>query len=413
MRRMSNLNVRNNEFYDLGTRDPAKNGCLDPRLGVSSKKKNCKTCGKDVMKCCGHFGTIELALPVFHIGYFNSIKEVLSMICKTCSRVLLDEDQRKHFTERISVVTRSDSIHSRVYLQKEILKQCKLIKVCPHCFELNGPVKKINAAKGPQLSHAVWQLAGKSKKYRHFKDKFQVELQKAASQNVEIEQNKDKAQHDLNPEVVLKLFRQVPDEDLSFLQSKTTSRPEDMLLTHVLVPPVCIRPSVNMQAGASSEDDLTMLVQFIIEANNVLRANLQKGAAARNVKDAWDHLSIQVSTFFNGAYSANKLKNSKLSRGLCQRLKGKQGRFRGNLSGKRVDFSGRTVISPDPNLDVHQVAVPESVAKILTYPERVTKANIERLRQAVSNGTLSFVLFFVVRGRNCSITLSFSLSLPV
>ena len=73
-------------------------------------------------------------------------------------------------------------------------------------------------------------------------------------------------------------------------------------------------------------------------------------------------------------------------RGFCQRLKGKQGRFRGNLSGKRVDFSSRTVISPDPNLRIDEVAVPTRVAKILTYPERVTAFNIERLRQAVRNG---------------------------
>lgn len=73
-------------------------------------------------------------------------------------------------------------------------------------------------------------------------------------------------------------------------------------------------------------------------------------------------------------------------RGFCQRLKGKQGRFRGNLSGKRVDFSGRTVISPDPNLRIDEVAVPERVAKILTYPERVTTHNIELLKKAVRNG---------------------------
>jgi DNA-directed RNA polymerase III subunit RPC1 len=73
-------------------------------------------------------------------------------------------------------------------------------------------------------------------------------------------------------------------------------------------------------------------------------------------------------------------------RGFVQRLKGKQGRFRGNLSGKRVDFSGRTVISPDPNLLIDEVAVPERVAKILTYPERVTSHNIEILQQAVRNG---------------------------
>ena len=57
------------------------------------------------------------------------------------------------------------------------------------------------------------------------------------------------------------------------------------------------------------------------------------------------------------------------TRAFCQRLKGKQGRFRGNLSGKRVDFSGRTVISPDPNLKIDEVAVPDRVAKVLTYPE--------------------------------------------
>ena len=67
-------------------------------------------------------------------------------------------------------------------------------------------------------------------------------------------------------------------------------------------------------------------------------------------------------------------------------IKGKQGRFRGNLSGKRVDFSGRTVISPDPNLRIYEVAIPERVAKILTYPERVTSHNIDMLKRAVRNG---------------------------
>lgn len=88
-------------------------------------------------------------------------------------------------------------------------------------------------------------------------------------------------------------------------------------------------------------------------------------------------------------------------RGFVQRLKGKSGRFRGNLSGKRVDFSGRTVISPDPNLRIDEVAVPERVAKVLTYPERVTAYNIDVLRKAVRNGTeLHPGANFVTRGEN-------------
>ena len=69
------------------------------------------------------------------------------------------------------------------------------------------------------------------------------------------------------------------------------------------------------------------------------------------------------------------LNNSKEIRSLCTRLKGKFGRFRGNLSGKRVDFTGRTVISPDPNLHIDQLGIPVFMAMILTYPERVNKIN--------------------------------------
>ncbi|UYV60876.1 hypothetical protein LAZ67_1002654 [Cordylochernes scorpioides] len=77
-------------------------------------------------------------------------------------------------------------------------------------------------------------------------------------------------------------------------------------------------------------------------------------------------------------------------KGLVQRLKGKKGRFRGNLSGKRVDFSGRTVISPNPFLRINEVGVPIYMAKILSYPERVTKHNIHKLQQLVRNGPFTY-----------------------
>lgn len=67
-------------------------------------------------------------------------------------------------------------------------------------------------------------------------------------------------------------------------------------------------------------------------------------------------------------------------------MKGKKGRFRGNLSGKRVDFSGRTVISPDPNLRIDEVAIPMDLAKIMTYPEKVNAQNIDKMRKLVLNG---------------------------
>ncbi|CAN0077850.1 unnamed protein product, partial [Sphacelaria rigidula] len=86
------------------------------------------------------------------------------------------------------------------------------------------------------------------------------------------------------------------------------------------------------------------------------------------------YLQLEVAQYINGEMPGlpRPILTTKPIRGLCQRLKGKSGRFRGNLSGKRVDFSGRTVISPDPNLRVDQVGVPERVAKIMTYPEMVS-----------------------------------------
>eukprot|EP00899_Mesostigma_viride_P025365 jgi/Mesvir1/6012/Mv00758-RA.2 len=142
-------------------------------------------------------------------------------------------------------------------------------------------------------------------------------------------------------------------------------------------------------AGASNEDDITMKLMQIIEVNNILRHGLERGLAIVNLMENWDFLQVQCAMYINSELPGLPLAfqgPGKPLRGFVQRLKGKQGRFRGNLSGKRVDFSGRTVISPDPNLRIDEVAVPVAVAQILTYPEKVSRYNIEKLRQRVING---------------------------
>lgn len=102
---------------------------------------------------------------------------------------------------------------------------------------------------------------------------------------------------------------------------------------------------------------------------------------------AWTMCGGQVAMYINSDMTGfPKVPNQKPIRALTQRLKGKTGRFRGNLSGKRVDFSGRTVISPDPNLSVAEVGVPEHIALIMTFPEVVTEYNVDRLRQCIRNG---------------------------
>ncbi|MEM2875849.1 MAG: DNA-directed RNA polymerase subunit A', partial [Candidatus Bathyarchaeia archaeon] len=90
------------------------------------------------------------------------------------------------------------------------------------------------------------------------------------------------------------------------------------------------------------------------------------------------------------------------------RLKGKEGRFRSNLSGKRVDFSARTVISPDPNIDLNEVGVPLEVAMKLTFPEKVTFFNLEEMKRCVINGPEKYPgALYVVRPDGKRIRLEF------
>lgn len=127
----------------------------------------------------------------------------------------------------------------------------------------------------------------------------------------------------------------------------------------------------------------------ILLINDVILKHMSSGGRIELIQEDWDFLQLHVALYFNSEVSGVPLNMApkKPTRGIVQRLKGKQGRFRGNLSGKRVDFSGRTVISPDPNLMIHQVGVPERVAKIMTYPEKVNSANLLKMKQLVRNGT--------------------------
>lgn len=132
------------------------------------------------------------------------------------------------------------------------------------------------------------------------------------------------------------------------------------------------------------------MISEIVDTNTKLRTFIDSGQSVQLVRDHWDFLQLQCAMYINcdlpGIPQQVSKNIQRIKKGFVQRLKGKQGRFRGNLSGKRVDFSARTVISPDPNMRVDQVAVPERMAKVLTYRERVTKFNIARLRKQVENG---------------------------
>ena len=159
------------------------------------------------------------------------------------------------------------------------------------------------------------------------------------------------------------------------------ARPDWMILTVLPVPPLSVRPAVVMHGSARNQDDLTHKLADIIKANNELIRNEASGAAAHIIHENIRMLQFHVATLTDndmpGLPKALQ-KSGRPLKAIKARLKGKEGRIRGNLMGKRVDFSARTVITADPNLRIDQVGVPRSIAQNLTYPEIVTPFNMAK-----------------------------------
>ncbi|KAK2759928.1 hypothetical protein FQN54_002664 [Arachnomyces sp. PD_36] len=313
---------------------------------------------------------------------------MLIFVRQDCSRILLPEAERRTFLREI----RRPGIDNlrRMQINKRINERCRKTRHCDNCGAVNGVVKKTgNSAL--KITHDKFRAFNNSASVKKIpppsKVVFDASFAEAKKSNADIEKHVKKAQDDLNPLRVLKLFLRIRRSDCELLGlNPDETRPEMFLWQYIPAPPVCIRPSVGQEA-ASTEDDLTAKLGDIIQSNINLKNALTKGAPVQTIIECWDYMQLQIAVYINSDVPGlQKADFGKPIRGFCQRLKGKQGRFRGNLSGKRVDFSGRTVISPDPNLQIDEVAVPELVAKNMTYPEVVSRYNKEKLRQRVRNG---------------------------
>ncbi|KAL7720989.1 DNA-directed RNA polymerase subunit [Entamoeba marina] len=379
MSKASELEIVESNMFEQGTRKPNPNGVLDRKLGVCDSINVCNTCGKKVDECCGHFGHITLALPVFHIGFIRPIVQVLQCVCKNCNRLLLTDDERSVYLKKMT--NKSADTVARTFYVRALIAQCrKRYDCCPHCNSINGPIKRVGVM---HLIHEKYKTTSTNVEIKEFYDNFSESLRL----DKDIKPYLTYAQEELTPVRVLTIFRSLVREDIIALDfDPDRAPPENMILTSIPVAPLTIRPSVAMDGGnASNEDDVTTQLRDIVECNKKINAITTRALPYQNYIESWDALTIAVSLVINSDLPGIDAPGKPL-RAFCQRLKGKHGRFRGNLLGKRVDFSGRTVISPDPNLDIEQLGVPKKMAVKLTYPEKVTRYNIEKLRERVRNG---------------------------
>ncbi|KAH8866973.1 DNA-directed RNA polymerase III subunit RPC1 [Schistosoma japonicum] len=363
LKRLSHVQVLKCLLYGEGqsNRRALDYGLLDPRLGANKRDELCATCGLDYQTCIGHWGYFDLPTPIYHVGYTWHIVKILQTICKTCSRVLLPEQQRTKFLISCSN-TNLDYVHKK-QLRKAIHKLSSRVHVCPFCSALNGVV-----TKGTSLSYVVHDM------FRHAKakvDEYVNEFSNVITENTELISVIRKGLEIIRPAKALQLFSKIPEEDLPLLlmpsDAQWTTHPRDLIVQRVPVCPSAIRPSVVSEVrSGTNEDDLTQMYQWILAQ----AATIEEDIGEADQIACLDNLHAEFARLINSQQSGlPPVQDHKFMRGLLQRLAGKHGRFRGSLLGKRTNFTARTVISPDPNMRIDEVCIPVHCAKLLTYPE--------------------------------------------
>ena len=208
----------------------------------------------------------------------------------------------------------------------------------------------------------------------------------------------------LTPELVLKQLRRISNEDVAFMGfSPTWSRPDWMICQVLAVPPPAVRPSVKHDSQQRSEDDLSHIIVNIIKANTTLQEKMEANAGAGVIADWTTVLQYYVATLVDNkipGVHAVAQRSGRPLKSIKERLNGKGGRVRGNLMGKRVDFSARSVITPDPNLSIRELGVPLRVAMNLTQPVRVNSRNRDFLTVLARNGPDEYPGAKVLERRN-------------
>ena len=362
IQRRSVVEITNSGTYDGN--EPRIGGLFDPRMGVLDNGKTCRSCAQTNHSCPGHFGHLNLARPVYFIQFFPKILDVMKCICVRCSRILIDKTLHKDVARRRgegrwrAVLTRSATI-SRCGQETE--DGCGARQ--PDRYAREGIARIV----------AEWD-----------------EIDGPGASTIPAESKSGKQRQYLEVEYVLRLFRRITDEDVDFMGlNRYWCRPDWMICTTLPIPPPQVRPSVIQDNNQRSEDDLTHKLFEIIMTNQRLQDKITNNAPKHLIEDEHVVLQYHVATLVDNqipGVAPSAQRSGRPLKSVQQRLGSKEGRIRYNIQGKRVEFSARSVITPDPNISIGELGVPMKIAMNLTFPEKVTPYNIKQMYKLVQNG---------------------------
>lgn len=348
--------------------EPFVRGLFDPRMGVLEQNKICTTCHQKNVFCPGHFGHINLAKPVFHALFLDEVHKLLRCVCYRCSRVLVPTDILVDLPEGATdLQKRLRNDVKRAHTLKSMKKRwdimqtvCSNVKNCPGC----------NAKQPTKLSRTA-----EMKIIAEWKEKEQPTIER-----------------EYTAEDVLRIFERMTETEMEALGfNPLWNRPENMIISVLAVPPPAVRPSIIEESGARREDDLTHKLADIVKINKQLIDRIEKkNLTEEQLKIMTFGLQYHVATFMDnqisGLHPSHHQRNGRKLKSIADRLRKKEGRIRGNLNGKRVDQSARSVITPDPYICLDEVGVPIKIAMSVTFPEVVNMENLEEMQRLIRNG---------------------------
>jgi DNA-directed RNA polymerase beta' subunit len=310
----------------------------DPKLGCIDNETRCETCKENVWKCTGHFGHIELNVPV--IVFYKYAVTMLKVFCFKCSRLLCTRSELE-----IQGIKGFDRVLNHLATK---------VGFCGHC---NSSQPEIKYDTSDNIITAVY--------------KFKTSVESTV----------------VKPETIKMIFDNVPNEDVEILGVDVKMfHPKNLVLTKFPVIPICCRPRM-VTPDNVSDDDLSISLAEIVKLNNTLQKDTTNDKTRNTLK-------FKILTYCdNSRGKAVHNTNHKPMTGIKERITKKSGHVRQNLMGKRCNKTARTVVGPDPTLKMNEVGVPEEIANALTIPEHVTPLSIEKLTKMVNTpGQASVVI---------------------
>jgi len=342
--------------------EPKIGGLFDPRMGVLENGKTCRSCGQTNHGCPGHFGFYRLKRPVYFIQFHEKIMNILKCVCIRCAKLKIDK------TLRASIMNKKEENRWR-----EVLKACSSIGRCGQ--EIEDGCGAVQPSK--------YERKGIANIIAHYPIENQDQAPAQGGKAVAREQM-------LEVEYVHRLFRRISDEDVDFMGfSRFWCRPDWMICTVLPIPPPQMRPSVVQDNNTRSEDDLTHKLFEIIKSDRTLEEKIERNSPKSIIDEHTNIVQYHVATLVDNqipGVAPSAQRSGRPLKSIQQRIGSKEGRIRYNIQGKRVEFSARSVITPDPNLSIDELGVPLEIATNLTFPERVTQYNRDKLYKLIQNG---------------------------